>query len=86
MVFFSFSGGELLLFGSGSPLIISLERTLQGKVEFIRACNNIHKNIFSHFTEILFPGGSQPKRKITEIPGGGGGGGGYDKHPLEWKF
>ena len=45
-----FSGGELLLFGSGSPLIISLERPLQGKIEFIRPCINMNKKIvFSLF-------------------------------------
>ena len=40
-----FSGGELLLFGSGSPLIITLERSLQGKIEFIRPCINMNKKI-----------------------------------------
>ena len=33
-------------------------------------------------TEIFFPGGTQPKWKINEIPGGRG----FDKHLLEWKF
>lgn len=38
-------------------------------------CNSI-------FTEILFTWGTEPRRKIMEIPGGRG----YDKHHLEWKF
>lgn len=33
-------------------------------------------------TEIFFPGGTQPKWKISEIPGARG----FDKHLLEWKF
>ena len=33
-------------------------------------------------TEIFFPGGTQPKWKINEIPGARG----FDKHLLEWKF
>ena len=41
-----FAGGELLLFGSGSPLIISLERPRQGKIEFIRPCINMNKKFF----------------------------------------
>ena len=35
--------------------------------------------------QTIFPEGTQPSWKITEIPGDGGGGG-YEKHPLEWKF
>ena len=35
-------------------------------------------------TQKFFLEGTQPSRKIMEIPGGGGWG--YDKHPLEWKL
>ena len=31
------------------PLIISVERPLQGKIEFIRPCINMNKKLFSHF-------------------------------------
>ena len=51
LLFESFASklGELLLFGSGSPLIIGLERTLQNKIEFIRPCIDMNKKLFSHF-------------------------------------
>ena len=32
------------------PLIISVERPLQGKIEFITPCINMNKKLFSHFT------------------------------------
>ena len=32
------------------PLIISVKRPLQGKIEFIRQCTNVNKRLSSHFT------------------------------------
>ena len=69
-----------LFFGSGSLLIICKENNLQYKIEFIRPCFNTNKKFFSLYrnndispsaflTEKIYPRGSQPRRKITEIPG-----------------
>ena len=96
---FFFPGRELLLFGSGSPLIISLESPLQGKIAFIRPCININKkivfslflwnNYISHNSIVKQPFWRkyyfQGSQPTWKITEIPGGGG--MTHPsLEWKF